>query len=72
MGILICSPTTTHKKYISYFIKKNKYIFVKKLYASSKLEVEFLKNLKKTKEKNLLNYNLRFSELNKYLKKYFL
>ena len=71
-GILICSPTTTHKKYISYFIKKNKYIFCEKPGASSKLEVEFLKNLKKKQKRKIyFNYNLRFSELNKYLKKYF-
>ena len=69
-GILICSPTNTHKYYISYFIKKKKYIFCEKPGASSKLEFQFLNNLKiKQKKKIYFNYNLRFSELDKYLKK---
>ena len=71
-GILICSPTITHKSYISYFIKKNKYIFCEKPGASSKLEVQFLNNLKKKQKRKIyFNYNMRFSEIDKYFKKCF-
>ena len=69
--IFICSPSTTHIKYIKYFIKKNKYIYCEKPGCTKEQEYLFLKRLtNKEKSKIYFNYNLVKSKLyNKILQK---
>ena len=70
-GVLICSPTSTHKYYISYFVKKKIFIFCEKPGSANKLEINYLKSLNKSiKKKIYFNYNLRFSKLHEQLEKF--
>ncbi len=67
-AIIIASPAKTHKKYLNYFIKKNKYIFCEKPACNSKKDYIFLKNLNsKNKKKIHINYNLLFSRYYKII-----
>ena len=61
--IFICSPSTTHYKYIKYFINKAKYIFCEKPGLTSLKEWNYLNKLiNNNKKKIYFNFNYHFSK----------
>ena len=71
-GIIIASPNATHFEYIKKIVENSKcYIFCEKPPVTSKEGIEYLETLTvENKGRILFNFNLRFSELKKYLDKY--
>ena len=68
--IFICSPSTTHYKYIKYFINKAKYIFCEKPGLTNMNEWSYLDKLSNTNKKKLyFNFNYHFSNYFKNIDK---
>ena len=71
-GIVIASPNATHFEYIKKIIENSKcYIFCENPPVTSKEGIEYLEAMTvEDKCRILFNFNLRYSELKKYLDKY--
>ena len=69
-SIFISSPTSTHKKYIKLFIKKNIFIFCEKPGGKSISDLKFLNSINLKKRGYVyINYNLLFSKYLTLIKK---
>jgi len=70
-SVVISSPSYTHFKYLNYFIKKNKNIFIEKPFAHKvKNTVNLINKANKKKLVVAINYNLRVRKSILILKKF--